>query len=228
MNRVDLSIVIPALNERENLERLIPAVQDVVRELGIASEIVVVDGPSTDGTAEAAERLGAKVVRQRERGYGGALIEGFATAVAPHVLAMDGDLSHPANFIRDLWARREEGELVIASRYVPGGGATAHAFRRVLSVILNLVYRIVLRLPIRDLSSGFRLYRREALARLQIESRDFDVQEEILVRGIQHGWRIVEVPFWYMPREAGSSHVRLMQFGWAYLKTLVKMWRLRR
>jgi dolichol-phosphate mannosyltransferase len=227
MNRVDLSVVIPALNERENLERLIPAIQQVTGELGIASEIIVVDGPSRDGTSEAAARLGARVVKQTERGYGGALLAGFEIAAAPHILTMDADLSHPAAFIRDLWTRRDEADLLIASRYVPGGGATVGAFRRILSLVLNVVYRIVLQLPVRDLSSGFRLYRRDELRRLKLESRDFDVQEEILVRGHNRGWRIREVAFHYMPREAGSSHVRLLQFGWAYLKTLVKMWRLR-
>jgi dolichol-phosphate mannosyltransferase len=227
MNRADLSVVIPALNERENLERLIPAIQQVVGELGIATQIVVVDGPSKDGTSEAAARLGATVVKQTERGYGGALIAGFATATAPFVLTMDADLSHPANFIRDLWARRGDAELLIASRYVAGGGATVGAFRRILSVILNVVYRIVLQLPVHDLSSGFRLYRLDALRGLKLESRDFDVLEEILVRGHRRGWRIGEVAFHYMPREAGSSHVRLLHFAWAYLKTLVRMWRLR-
>jgi hypothetical protein len=80
---------------------------------------------------------------------------------------------------------------------------------------------------VRDLSSGFRLYDAAVLRRVPLESRDFDVLEEILVRGHNQGWRIVEVPFHYMPREAGTSHVRLIEFGWAYLKTLIKMRRLR-
>jgi dolichol-phosphate mannosyltransferase len=227
MDNLDLSVVIPALNERENLERLIPAIQEVARGLGIRAEIIVVDGPSRDGTSEAAAQLGAVVRRQSERGYGGALLEGFATAGAPYILTMDADLSHPAVFIRDLWASRDRAEMLIASRYVPGGGATVGGFRKILSIILNAVYRVVLSIPVRDLSSGFRLYRKDAVGRLALESRDFDVLEEILVLGYNRGWRIHEVPFRYMPRESGSSHVRLLHFGWAYLKTLLKMRRLR-
>ena len=121
----------------------------------------------------------------------------------------------------------EQAELIIASRYVPGGKATVSPSRRVLSVILNALFRIVLRVPARDLSSGFRLYRREALQQLHLRSRDFDVLEEILVLVYRHGWRILEVPFHYMPRQSGSSHAKLIRFGWAYIKTLVRMWRLR-
>jgi dolichol-phosphate mannosyltransferase len=223
----DLTVIIPAWNERENIQALVPAVQEIVGGLGLRTQIVVVDGGSRDGTAEAATQLGARAVLQQERGYGGALLAGFASATAPYVLTMDADLSHPPTFIADLWARREQAELIIASRYVPGGKATVSPSRRVLSVILNALFRIVLRVPARDLSSGFRLYRREALQQLHLRSRDFDVLEEILVLVYRHGWRILEVPFHYMPRQSGSSHAKLIRFGWAYIKTLVRMWRLR-
>jgi dolichol-phosphate mannosyltransferase len=223
----DLTVIIPAWNERENIQALVPAVQEIVGGLGLRTQIVVVDGGSRDGTAEAATQLGARAVLQQERGYGGALLAGFASATAPYVLTMDADLSHPPTFIADLWAHREQAELIIASRYVPGGKATVSPSRRVLSVILNALFRIVLRVPARDLSSGFRLYRREALQQLHLRSRDFDVLEEILVLVYRHGWRILEVPFHYMPRQSGSSHAKLIRFGWAYIKTLVRMWRLR-
>ncbi|HWR52845.1 MAG TPA: glycosyltransferase [Bryobacteraceae bacterium] len=222
-----LSIVIPALNERDNLVRLIPAVGDIAESIGITVEVLVVDGPSRDGTAKAAESLGARVIRQKERGYGGALLAGFAQASSPWLLTMDADLSHPPTFIRDLWERREEAELTIASRYVAGGKASMSRFRYVLSLILNTVYRAVLRVPVRDLSSGFRLYRASALHDLHLTSRDFDILEEILVLGCNRGWRVAEVPFHYMPRGSGSSHAKLIQFGWAYVRTLVRMVRLR-
>jgi dolichol-phosphate mannosyltransferase len=224
----DLAVIVPAWNERENIEELVPAVQKVATGLGIRAEIIVVDGGSHDGTAEAAARLGARALPQRERGYGGALLAGFANAAAPYVVTMDADLSHPPTFIEDLWARREEAELIIASRYVPGGKAVMSRSRRLLSGILNSVFRIVLRLPVRDLSSGFRLYRQDALRQLHLQSRDFDVLEEILVLVYRQGWRVLEVPFHYMPRRSGSSHAKLIRFGWAYLRTLARMWRLRK
>jgi dolichol-phosphate mannosyltransferase len=224
----DLAVIIPAWNERENIEDLVPAVQKVTDGLGIRAQIIVVDGGSHDGTAEAAVRLGARALSQRERGYGGALLAGFESVAAPYVVTMDADLSHPPTFIADLWARREQAELIIASRYVPGGKAVMSRSRRVLSGILNSVFRMALRLPVRDLSSGFRLYRQEALKQLHLHSRDFDVLEEILVLVYRQGWRVLEVPFHYMPRQSGSSHAKLIRFGWAYLKTLARMWRLRK
>ncbi len=223
----DLAIVIPALNERENLELLLPAVKDIIAELGLTAEIVVVDGGSTDGTQQVTERLGARVAVQAERGYGGALITGFGSTTAPYVVTMDADLSHRPLFLDEFWRRRHEGEVLIASRYVPGGSADMNVFRRMLSIVLNRTYSRVLALPIRDLSSGFRMYRRRVLEGLSLIARDFDVLEELLIRVDAAGWRIQEVPFRYMARGTGRSHARLFKFGLAFLKTLRRMWRLR-
>jgi len=223
----DLAVVIPAWNERENLELLLPALKEVLAGLGLTAEIVVADGGSHDGTREAAERRGARVVLQEERGYGGALLAGFAATGAPYIVTMDADLSHRPVFLEEFWKQRDEAEVLIASRYVAGGRADMGWFRRLLSRILNRTYRRALSLPLRDLSSGFRMYRRDALAGIRLQARDFDVLEEILIRVHCEGWRILEVPFHYMARGSGRSHARLFEFGWAFLKTLVRMWRLR-
>ena len=222
-----LAVVIPALNERENLERLLPALRDVLDDLGVTSEIVVADGGSTDGTRETAARRGARVVAQTERGYGGGLMAGFAATTAPWIVTMDADLSHRPVFVQELWKHRHEAEVLIASRYVPGGGAEMDGVRRLLSHLLNRTYARVLALPLRDLSSGFRMYRREALAAARPTARDFDFLEELLILAHCEGWRVAEVPFHYMARGAGRSHARLAKFGWALLRTLVRMWQLR-
>jgi dolichol-phosphate mannosyltransferase len=223
----DVTVVIPAWNERENLERLLPALREVLDQLGVRAQVVVADGGSMDRTAETAARWGAQVVRQTEPGYGGALLAGFAVAVAPYVVTMDADLSHRPSFLEALWRHRHDAEILIASRYVPGGRAQSGLVRHALSVILNRIYARALSTPFRDLSSGFRMYRREVLVGLPIVSRSFDVLQEILLRVEAEGWRIREIPFHYMSRGAGRSHVRFLRFGWAYLKTLVRMWRFR-
>ncbi len=223
----DLAVVIPAWNERENLELLLPALKEVLAGLGVSGEIVVVDGGSRDGTGEAAEQRGARVVLQQERGYGGALLAGFGATTAPYIVTMDADLSHRPVFLEEFWKRRDDAEVLIASRYVPGGCADMGWFRRLLSHILNRTYSRALSLPLRDLSSGFRMYRREVLTGLQVQARDFDVLEEILIRVHDEGWQIKEVPFHYTARGSGRSHARLLKFGWAFLRTLVRMWRLR-
>lgn len=99
----DLAVVIPAWNERENLELLLPALRETLEGLGIRWEIIVAEGGSHDGTAEAAARRGARVIQQRERGYGAALMEGIQASRAPYVVTMDADLSHRPTFIEDLW-----------------------------------------------------------------------------------------------------------------------------
>jgi len=224
----DIAVVIPALNERENLESLLPSLKEVIGGLGLRAEIIVVDGGSTDGSRETVEREGARAILQQERGYGGALMAGFAATSAPYIVTMDADLSHRPVFLQSFWHERETAELLIASRYVEGGRAEMGLFRRLLSQTLNHTYRRALALPLRDLSSGFRMYRSGILDWKILEARDFDVLEEILVRIHTKGFRIREVPFHYMARNSGKSHAKLVRFGWAFSKTLFRMWRLRR
>jgi glycosyltransferase involved in cell wall biosynthesis len=225
-SRPDIAVIIPSLNEQENLELLLPALKEVLHDLSLRSEIVVVDGGSEDGAREMAEHLRARVIVQEERGYGGALLAGFAATTAPYIVTIDADLSHRPVFLKEFWKRRDEAAVLIASRYIPGGRADMGLVRRFLSFILNRAYATVLSMPLRDLSSGFRMYRREVLADLHLVARDFDILEEILVRVDKAGWRILEVPFHYMARGWGRSHARLIRFGWAFLKTLFRMWRL--
>jgi dolichol-phosphate mannosyltransferase len=227
MSAPELAVVIPAWNERENLELLLPALREVLQDAGVVAEIVVADGGSRDGTPETARRRGARVVVQTERGYGGALLAGFAATTAPWIVTMDADLSHRPIFVQELWKRRHEAEVLIASRYVPGGRAEMAGLRRVLSLVLNRTYAAVLRLPLRDLSSGFRMYRRDVLAGIAPTARDFDFLEELLIRVHCEGWRVTEVPFHYMARGSGASHARLLKFGWALARTLARMWQLR-
>ncbi len=109
----DLSVVIPALNEAENLKALLPLIQQVVTALNIKAEITVVDGGSIDDTKAVVAALNARMVLQTERGYGGALLAGFATAGAPYVATMDADLSHPPIFLKDFFPAQWDPKLGI-------------------------------------------------------------------------------------------------------------------
>src|SRR5437660_1900234 len=133
----DLSIVISALNEAENLRLLLPMIREVIDELGVRAEIIVVDGGSTDNSKLVAHQLSALVVEQSERGYGGALLAGFAAASAPYVATMDADLSHPPVFLKQVWRGRSNSDLLIASRYIAGCQAGMATGRRMLSPPLN-------------------------------------------------------------------------------------------
>ena len=218
--RLDLSVVIPALNEGPNLALLLPEIRSVLAALNIGWEILIVTRNPDQQTREAADAAGALVIEQKERGYGGALLAAFATARGGYILTMDADLSHKPGFIGDLWGRREAAEILIASRYVEGGRAIMPRGRYALSRVLNMFFGLGLSLPIRDLSSGFRLYKTDVVRQQPLDARDFNIQLEILVRGYAEGWRTREIPFEYLPRRHGSSNARVVRFGLSYLPHL--------
>jgi dolichol-phosphate mannosyltransferase len=222
-----LSVVIPALDEAESLRRLLPALGDQLKALDIAYEVMVVDGGSRDDTREVAAANGARVETQELPGFGGALRTGFARSGGEYILTLDADGSHDPAFLAHIWQARDKGEVVIGSRYAPGGAADMPLHRTILSRILNLVFRRGLSLGVADLSSGYRLYRHDALDQLQLEASNFDVLEESLVRVLAAGNLVYEVPFRYRARVAGGSHVKFWKFGASYLGTFFKMWRLR-
>jgi dolichol-phosphate mannosyltransferase len=172
---MDLSIILPVLNERANLAELIPRLSALMHRERLSFEILVIDGGSTDGTQETATALGGRVIAEQRRGYAGALETGFGEARGDYVLTLDADLSHEPDFVAKLWRARDQADIVIASRYTRGGVAYADFLRRFLSGVLNLAMRRILSMPVRDMSSGFRLYRRAALQGLELEGRNFEV-----------------------------------------------------
>jgi dolichol-phosphate mannosyltransferase len=224
---MDLSVVLPVVNERNNLPLLIPKIRAAIERERLDFEIIVVHGASTDGTPAAAHEMGARVVREHRPGYAGALETGFAEARGDYVLTLDADLSHEPDFVTKLWRARAQADIIIASRYVRGGMAYTSVLRKALSRVLNTGMRRLLSMPVQDLSSGFRLYCRQALGNVALEGRNFEVLEEILVKAYANGSSIAEVPFTYFPRENGHSHARLIRFGWDLTTSAFKLWRLR-
>jgi glycosyltransferase involved in cell wall biosynthesis len=224
---MDVSVILPVVNEGANLRVLIPKLHALLDRDRLTHEIVLVDGGSTDGTRENAESLGARVVPERRKGYAGALETGFAEAQGDYILTLDADQSHDPDFVAKMWRARDRGDIVIASRYTRGGVAYTDVFRKTLSRLLNLFLRRFWSLPVRDVSRGYRLYRRAALEGLKFTSTNFEVLGEILVRLYARGYAVVEVPFTYFPRRAGRSHIRLLRFGMAQLRSALRMWKLR-
>ncbi|MFO1323733.1 MAG: glycosyltransferase [Burkholderiales bacterium] len=223
-----LGVVILTRNEADNLRTLLPALADVLAKAGVVHDVVVVDADSPDGTADVARQLGATVVSQRGAGYANALRQGLACGTGDYLLTLDADLSHRPEFVVEMLDRREDADIVIASRYVDGGRAVMPLSRRALSRVLNSVYAGALGLPVRDLSSGFRLYRRSALAALAPRGEHFDVLPEILAQAVLQGMTVREVPFAYQPRVAGLSKARALAFAPSYVRTLVRCMAARR
>lgn len=224
---VDLSIVIPAWSEAPNLARLLPEVRAAVAILGIDAEIIVADQASGDGTEFLCREQSTCYLSVKNPGYGNALRAGFAVARGIHLLTMDADCSHPAQFIDALWRERESADLLVASRYAPGGEAQMPPGRHLASRLLNFIYRSVLSVPVRDLTSGFRLYRASLIAALNPQGGGFEFLPELLVTAWADGYRVAEVPFRYQRRTSGTSHARLIAFGLCYLGTLGRLWLLR-
>jgi len=227
MTTKSVAVVIPCLNEAKNLEILLPRVYEVLRASRIPATVFVVDGGSTDGTQETASRLAATVIPQRGKGYGGAIKTAFESVDAEFIITLDADFSHHPAFIRYLYELSDEAEIVIASRYTDQGYAAMPLFRKILSSVLNGTFRHCLSVPTRDLSSGYRLYHRQAVMGLDLTYHTYAVLQEILVKAYSRGYRVREIPFHYLPRRHGRSHARLLRFGWVYLKALHSLWKLR-
>ncbi len=218
-----LSVVIPALDEAVSLETLLPALRRVLDSLGEPYEVILVDGRSQDATVAVAERHGARVLRQRGRGYGAAVREGMAEAKGEWIVLMDADGSHPPETVARFWERREGHDLIVASRYCLGGSSDMPLTRHILSRPLSWVMRRVLDLPIRDTSSGLRLYRRAALEGTSSEASDFSVQQELLVRVLEKGGRVGEIPFHYAPRVGGRSKADAWRLAPAYIRLMLRL-----
>lgn len=220
----ELTIAIPTRNEVESLPSLLDQVHAVARRLGLSYEILVVDGRSTDGTRDSAQARGCRVVMQPGRGLGDAIRHAFRESRGRYVVMMDADHSHPPEMLAALSARREEAALVLASRYVAGGHSDDVPLRRFLSRVLNRVYGIVLGLPYRDISTGYRVYRRSVLKTLRLRTRHYDIQEEIVFRLHRGGETIVEIPLHFHARSAGDSKARIVKLGFHYARTLARLW----
>ncbi len=222
-----LSVVVPVWGERNDLPQLLPALRRSVDALGIDAEVLVCasnGGPSFEALVDDA---GAVFNASKGSGYGDILRTGISNARGEYVITLDADFAYVADFVPVIWARRHEAEVVIGSRYVRGAVAEMGFGRRLASRALNLVYRVGLSIPFRDLSSGFRLYRRKVLLDIEpLEAHGLDVLPEIIVKALCQGWNVIEVPFWYRGAQPWTR-TRMVRFGGAYATTLGRLVSLR-
>lgn len=229
---LELSIILPAYEEAENLQRLLPVLQKVAGELEPSHEILVVDTTKPRDRSPEICRSHCVTYLPREGGecYGHAIRTGIAACRGKWVVLMDADGSHNPAFIRELWKKRGAADLIIASRYVSGGRTENPPILIFLSWVVNVVFRFVLDLRCWDVSNSFRLYRGDDLRRLQLQCRHFDIVEEILILlcGIHPGYRLLEIPATFEERKAGKTKRQLFIFALGYLAVLWRLWFLRR
>lgn len=207
-------IIIPTYNELENL----PPLLKEIFSYAPASDILIVDDNSPDGTGALADTMSAEdsrihvLHRTGKLGLGTAYIAGFHYAIAHDYDAafeMDADFSHDPRYLPDFLEKIEQADLVIGSRYIPGGSTPNWSMtRRLISGCGNLFARAVLHMPIHDCTAGFRCYRRSVLERIgldTIQSQGYGFQVEMGYRVQQYGFKIVETPIVFMDRRVGKS-----------------------
>ena len=221
------TVCLPTYDEKENLE---PMVRALGRVLGPDDRVLVIDDSSPDGTGEIADRLASELPwvdvlhRPRKEGLGRAYLDGFRRALADGaelVLEMDCDFSHDPSDVPRLIAAAEDADLVLGSRYVEGGGtANWGVVRRAISRWGSLYAQVLLGLPVRDLTGGFKCYRRRVLETIDldaIDSRGYAFQIETTYRTVRAGFSVVELPIRFTDREVGGSkmsHAIVLEAVW--------------
>jgi dolichol-phosphate mannosyltransferase len=208
-------VIIPTFNEAENVEAIVDAVRGQLPE---SRRLLIVDDSSPDGTGQIADRLAAGhedvevMHREVKEGLGPAYLAGFRRALdggAERVIQMDADFSHdPADLPRLLEAVKD-ADLVVGSRYVPGGGVTEWgAVRRFISRGGGIYARIMLWVRVNDLTGGFKCWRREALEAIDfdlVDSKGYAFQIEMTYRAIRNGFKVTEIPIIFRDRRVGDS-----------------------
>jgi dolichol-phosphate mannosyltransferase len=208
-------VCLPTYDERDNLEPMLRALGEV---LGPDDRVLVIDDNSPDGTGELADRMAAELGfvdvlhRERKEGLGPAYLAGFRRALdagAELIVEMDCDLSHDPADVPRLLAAAEDADLVLGSRYVPGGGVENWSVvRRVISYGGSLYARLLLGVRVHDLTGGFKCFRREVLEAIpldRVRSRGYAFQIELTYRALRRGFRVREVPIRFVDREVGGS-----------------------
>lgn len=222
-----VSIVVPTYNERQNLPRLVEA---IARSASFPYEIIIVDDSSPDGTADLARDLARTfpvrlLSRPTKSGLGSAYRDGFAIAEGDIIFEMDADLSHDPRFLAPLVQAIVDGaDIAIGSRYIPGGTVVGwNTYRRLVSGVGNGLARATLSPGVRDLTSGFRCFSRDAASIVQSAKSDgYAFQVEALFLAKCSGLRIVEVPIHFENRTVGKSKLGPGEFT-RFLRTLVRL-----
>jgi glycosyltransferase involved in cell wall biosynthesis len=217
-----VSVVIPCLNEAENIEACVSAALQALRKMGVSGEVVVADNDSEDDSARLAEQAGARVVVERRRGYGSAYLAGFAASQGRYIVMADADLTYDFDEIPRFVAELEAGaEMVIGDRMdniQPGAMPWLHRYigNPILTGLLNLFFRT----GISDAHCGMRALRRDVLPRLDLRTTGMEFASEMVIRASKEKLRIAEFPIEYHPR-GGESKLSSFRDGWRHLRFLL-------
>ncbi len=220
------SVIIPVFNESRNIPILVEQIDVVLKSFGVGYEILMVNDQGTDNSYEVLELLRKQylslcpIYRQSSSGAGYALREGFQQAKGTIIITMDGDLSHDPKDIPILIQGLDEADMVCGSRYTKGGRAQLSFIRCLASQTFNWLIRQAIGIPIKDVTSNFRVFRREIIEKIVLQRGQLGVAIEIVIQAYLSGFSITERPINYRLRLHGISHSSFKQ--WLdYLKAFI-------
>jgi glycosyltransferase involved in cell wall biosynthesis len=217
-----LSVVIPCLNEAQNIERCVRTALNAIERAGVRGEVIVADNGSEDGSAELAERAGARVVHEPRRGYGSAYLAGFAAARGEYIVMADADLTYDFNEIPRFLAELQDGaDMIIGDRMRhihPGAMPWHHRYigNPLLSRLLNLLFHT----GVSDAHCGMRAFRRDRLELLELRTTGMEFASEMVVRAAKTKLDIRQLPIEYHPR-GGESKLSSFSDGWRHVRFLL-------
>jgi hypothetical protein len=222
---IELTILMPCLNEAETLAICIEKALGFLRRSGISGEVLIADNGSSDGSQEIAARLGARVTHVPEKGYGAALIAGIAAARGRYVIMGDSDDSYDFSVLDPFIAKLRDGfDLVMGNRFKGGiaPGAMPPLHRYLGNPVLSTIGRVFFASPIRDFHCGLRGFSRDAMMALELRAPGMEFASEMVVKATMRGLRIAEVPTTLSPDgRSRPPHLRSWRDGWRHLRFLL-------
>lgn len=231
---MDISCILPAYNEAENLKWILPQIHRELKSLALEYEILIVDTMEKLDDTDMVVSTGGAVYVRREGGnlYGDAIRTGLKRAQGKYIVIMDADGSHNPHDIVRFYneMQKKPYSLIIGSRYCKNGHTNNNCVLIFMSWLLNVTYRILFGLRIKDISNSYRMYRAEYVKNLSLECSNFDIVEEILIK-LKYtipDFTVLEVPITFDKRRKGESKRDLVKFVKSYLKTIKRLMAIKR
>lgn len=227
---MNISVVLPAYRESENLKVILPKICSTLKEISEKWEVLVVDTmePNDDGTQEVCIEYGVTYLnRLNGNFYGDAIRTGIEKAKYDYIVIMDADGSHNPQDIKTMKETVENtnSDMVIGSRYMRGGKTHNGPILRLMSLAVNISYRLLFQIKVEDVSDSFRMYNAKKIKSIPLQCNNFDIVEEILIlfQVYYPKAKITEIPIFFNKRMAGESKRDLVKFIFSYLVTMKKL-----
>jgi len=224
---IEISVVLPCLNEEASVAECVSSIQDTLDLVGKTYEVIVVDNGSSDGSAVRAGAVGARVVHEPIAGYGSACRAGLDAAKGRHLVLGDADGTYDFSIVPHLVALLDEGSDMVLGNRLEGDmepGAMPWMHRRLGTPLLTGFVNVLFGTDIGDVNCGIRAITRSAYSRLEVEATGMEFASEMVVRATQRGLILGELPVNYRRRRSGEAKLRTWRDGWRHLRLVVGSW----